>query len=187
MWVNFGVGENEVLALRAQQKQGQLKGPGIGKLDVDLILADGSTYPQSGRITFVDPVINAQTGTYNIRAVVPNPANALSPGQFVRVQLKGAVRPNSIMVPQVAVMQGPNGKFVFVVGADNTAQPKPVQVGDWYGDQWIINSGLQTGDRVVVDGAVRLRPGAPVQIQSAPPVAPASEPAKVPSATPLKP
>jgi len=187
MWVNFGVGENEVLALRAQQKQGQLKGPGIGKLDVDLILADGSTYPQSGRITFVDPVINAQTGTYNIRAVVPNPANALSPGQFVRVQLKGAVRPNAIMVPQVAVMQGPNGKFVFVVGADNTAQPKPVQVGDWYGDQWIINSGLQAGDRVVVDGAVRLRPGAPVQIQSAATAAPESEPAKVPSATPLKP
>ena len=84
-------------------------------------------------------------------------------------------------------MQGPNGKFVFVVGADNTAQPKPVQVGDWYGDQWIINSGLQAGDRVVVDGAVRLRPGAPVQIQSAATAAPESEPAKVPSATPLKP
>ena len=118
-------------------------------------------------------------------AVVPNPDNQLSPGQFVRVQLKGAVRPNAIMVPQIAVMQGPSGKFVFVVGPDNTAQPKPVQVGDWYGDQWIINSGLQAGDRVVVDGAVRLQPGAPVQIKPA--ATPAPEPAKVPSATPLKP
>ncbi|MDS4068802.1 MAG: efflux RND transporter periplasmic adaptor subunit [Candidatus Competibacter sp.] len=185
MWVNFGVGENEVLKIRAQQEAGQLSRPGLSKVQVDLILADGATYPQKGQITFVDPVVNAQTGTFNIRAVVPNPDNQLSPGQFVRVQLKGVVRPNAILVPQIAVMQGPNGKFVFVVGSDNTAQPKPVQVGDWYGDQWIINSGLQAGDRVVVNGAVRLQPGAPVQIQPA--AAPEPGPAKVPSATPLKP
>ncbi|MDG4596645.1 MAG: efflux RND transporter periplasmic adaptor subunit [Candidatus Contendobacter sp.] len=185
MWVNFGVGENEVLKIRAQEAAGQLKGPGIGKVAVELILADGATYPQKGQITFVDPVVNAQTGTFNIRAVVPNPDNQLNPGQFVRVQIKGVVRPDAILVPQVAVMQGPSGKFVFVVGPDNTAVPKPVQVGDWYGDQWIINSGLETGDRVVVDGAVRLQPGAPVQIKPA--AAPAPEPAKVPSATPLKP
>ena len=185
MWVNFGVGENEVLKIEAQKGKGELKGPGLDKIEVELTLADGSTYPQKGRITFVDPVVNAQTGTYNIRAVVPNPDNQLSPGQFVRVQLKGAFRPNAILVPQLAVMQGPKGKFVFVVGPDNTAQPKPVQVGDWYGDQWIINSGLETGDRVVVDGAVRLQPGAPVQIKPA--AAPAAAPAQVPSATPLKP
>ena len=185
MWVNFGIGENEVLKIKAQQQSGQLKGPGLGKVEVELILADGASYPQKGQITFVDPVVNAQTGTYNIRAVVPNPNNQLSPGQFVRVQIKGAFRPNAIMVPQVAVMQGPSGKFVFVVGSDNTAQPKPVQVGDWYGDQWIVNSGLEAGDRVVVDGAVRLQPGAPVQIKPA--AAPAPEPAQVPSATPLKP
>ncbi len=185
MWVNFGLGENEVLKIRAQQAAGQLNRPGLNKIQVELILADGSVYPQKGQITFVDPVINAQTGTYNVRAVVPNPDNQLSPGQFVRVQLKGAVRPNAIMVPQVAVMQGPNGKFVFVVGPDDTAQPKPIQVGDWYGDQWIVNSGLQAGDRVVVDGAARLQPGAPVQIRPA--AAPEPEPAKVPSATPLKP
>ncbi|MFO1372417.1 MAG: efflux RND transporter periplasmic adaptor subunit [Candidatus Competibacteraceae bacterium] len=186
MWINFGVGENEVLKLRAQQEAGQLKGPGLSKVAVDVILADGSTYPQKGRIIFVDPVVNAETGTYNIRAEVPNSDNQLRPGQFVRVQLKGAFRPNAIMVPQVAVMQGPSGKFVFVVGPDNTAQPKPVQVGEWYGDQWIINSGLEAGDRVVVEGAVRLQPGAPVQIKPAAPAA-APEPAKVPSATPLKP
>ncbi len=185
MWVNFGVGENEVLKIKAQQEAGQLSKPGLSKVQVDLVLADGSAYPQKGQITFVDPVVNAQTGTYNIRAVVPNPDNQLSPGQFVRVQLKGAVRPNAIMVPQIAVMQGPSGKFVFVVSPDNTAQPKPVQLGDWYGDQWIVNSGLESGDRVVVDGAVRLQPGAPVQIRPA--AAPAPEPAKVPSATPLKP
>lgn len=187
MWVNFGVGENEVLKLRSQTAAGQLKGPGIDKVDVELILADGTSYPQQGRITFVDPVVNAQTGTYNIRAEVPNPNNQLSPGQFVRVQIKGAVRPNAIMVPQVAVMQGPKGKFVFVVSPDNTAQPKPVEVGEWYGDQWIINSGLEAGDRVVVDGAVRLQPGAPVHIKPEAAPTPAAEPARVPSATLIKP
>lgn len=187
MWVNFGVGENEVLKIRTQQKTGQLKGPGLSKVEVELVLADGTTYPQKGQITFVDPVINAQTGTYNIRAVVPNPNNQLNPGQFVRVQLKGVVRPNAILVPQIAVMQGPNGKFVFVVGPDNTAAVKPIQVGDWYGDQWIINSGLEAGDRVVVDGAVRLQPGAPLQIKPTAAPAPEPEPAKVPSATLLKP
>ena len=187
MWINFGIGENEVLKLKAQQEAGQLKGPGMGKVEVELILADGASYPQKGRITFVDPVVNAQTGTYNIRAVVPNPDNQLSPGQFARVQIKGVFRPNAIMVPQVAVMQGPSGKFVFTVSPDNTAVPKPVQVGEWYGDQWIINAGLETGDRVVVDGAVRLQPGAPVQIKPAAGPATAPEPAKVPSATPLKP
>jgi membrane fusion protein (multidrug efflux system) len=185
MWVNFGVGENEVLKIEAQKEKGQLKGPGLNKIEVDLILADGSTYPQKGRVTFVDPVINAQTGTYNIRAVVPNPNNQLSPGQFARVQLKGAFRPNAIMVPQLAVMQGPSGKFVFVVSTDNTAQPKPVQLGDWYGDQWIVNSGLDSGDRVVVDGAVRLQPGAPVQIKPA--ATPPTVPVQVPSAMPIKP
>jgi len=176
MWVNFGIGENEVLKIRSQQKAGQLKGPGISKVEVNLILADGSAYPQKGYITFVDPVVNAETGTYNIRAEVPNPSNALRPGQFVRVQIKGVFRPDAIMVPQRSVMQGPNGKFVYVVGPDNTAQPKPIDVGDWYGDQWIVTSGLASGDQVVVDGAVRLQPGAPVQIQ--PTAAPAASPAK---------
>ncbi len=178
MWVNFGIGENEVLKIQSQEQAGQLKGPGIKKVDIELILADGSIYPQKGRITFVDPVVNADTGTYNIRAEVANPDNALRPGQFMRVRIQGVFRPGAIMVPQRSVMQGPNGKFVFVVGPDDTAQPKPIQAGDWYGDQWIITSGLTSGDRVVIDGAVRLQPGAPVQIQ--PSTAPAA-------ASPIKP
>jgi len=178
MWVNFGIGENEVLKIQSQEQAGQLKGPGIKKVDIELILADGSIYPQKGRITFVDPVVNADTGTYNIRAEVANPDNALRPGQFMRVRIQGVFRPGAIMVPQRSVMQGPNGKFVFVVGPDDTAQPKPIQAGDWYGDQWIVTSGLVSGDRVVIDGAVRLQPGAPVRIQ------PSATPA---AASPIKP
>ena len=176
MWINFGVGENEMLKIREQIKSGELKGPGVENLRVEVLLADGSTYPQKGRITYVDPVVNADTGTFNMRVEVVNPNGALRPGQFVRVRIQGVVRPNAIMVPQQAVMQGPNGKFVYVVDADNTAQPRPVQVGDWYGDQWIVDSGLNAGDRVVVNGAARLQPGAPVQIQPA--AAPDAQPAK---------
>jgi membrane fusion protein (multidrug efflux system) len=150
---------------------------------VELILADGSAYPQKGQITFVDPVINAQTGTYNIRAVVPNPDNP-EPRPVRAGATQGRGSPQRDHGAASGGDAGANGKFVFVVGPDNTAQPKPIQVGDWYGDQWIVNSGLQAGDRVVVDGAVRLQPGAPVQIR--PPRARA-RPAKVPSATPLKP
>lgn len=172
MWVNFGVGENEMLKFRSQLESGQLKQAAGDKWGVQLLLADGSKYPQKGRLIFMDPVVNAETGTYNIRAEVPNPDGQLRPGQFVRVQLQGVFRPDAIMVPQRAVMQGPNGKFVYLVGPDNTAQAKPVEVGDWYGDQWIINSGLARGDKVVIDGAVRLQPGVPVQIQPASPAKP---------------
>ncbi|MDQ5908545.1 MAG: rane fusion protein multidrug efflux system [Pseudomonadota bacterium] len=168
MWVNFGVGENEMLKFRSQLDSGQLKRASEDQWGMQLVLADGTKYPQKGRLIFMDPVVNAETGTYNIRAEVPNPDSQLRPGQFVRVQLQGVFRPNAIMVPQRAVMQGPKGKFVYVVGPDNAAQTKPIEVGDWYGDQWIVNSGLASGDKVVVDGAVRLQPGAPVQIQPAP-------------------
>ena len=98
MWVNFGIGENEVLKIKAQQQSGQLKGPGLGKVEVELILADGASYPQKGQITFVDPVVNAQTGTYNIRAVVPNPNNQLSPGQFVFLRLHAQARQGELPV-----------------------------------------------------------------------------------------
>lgn len=172
MWVNFGVGENEMLRFRTQLDSGQLKQSSKDKWAVLLLLADGSEYPQRGRLIFMDPVVNAETGTYNIRAEVPNPDGQLSPGQFVRVKFQGVFRPNAIMVPQRAVMQGPNGKFVYVVGENDTAQVKPVVVGEWHGDQWIINSGLSSGDKVIVDGAARLQPAAPVRIQTEPTLKP---------------
>ncbi|MCP5449627.1 MAG: efflux RND transporter periplasmic adaptor subunit [Gammaproteobacteria bacterium] len=176
MWINFGVGENEMLKFREQVKSGELTKPDVKKLEVEVLLTDGTVYPYKGRITYLDPVVNADTGTFNMRVEVKNPNGALRPGQFVRVRIQGVVRPNAIMVPQQAIMQGPSGKFVYVVDADNTAQPRPVQVGDWYGDQWLIDSGLKGGDRVVVNGAARLQPGAPVQIQPA--AAPDAQPAK---------
>ncbi len=166
IWVNFGIGENELLRMRTEAAAGRLKGPGIDRLEVELVEANGSVFPQKGRITFVAPMVDQQTGTVTLRAEVPNsrPGSRLLPGQFVRVRIQGASRPNTIMVPQRAVMQGPQGKFVYVVGADDQAEAKPVQVGDFYGDQWIVTSGLSGGEQVIVDGAIKIRPGSPVKI-----------------------
>ena len=166
IWVNFGIGENELLRLRSEAAAGRLKGPGIDKLEVELVQADGSIFPQKGRITFVSPTVDQQTGTVTLRAEIPNPGpqGRLLPGQFGRVRIQGASRPNTIMVPQRAVMQGPQGKFVFVVGTDDKAEPKPVQVGDFYGEQWIVTSGLSGSEQVIVDGAIKVRPGSPVKV-----------------------
>ncbi len=173
IWVNFGIGENELLRLRTEAAAGRLKGPGVDKLEVELVQANGSVFPQKGRITFVAPTVDQQTGTVTLRAEIPNPGSQgrLLPGQFVRVRIEGASRPNTIMVPQRAVMQGPQGKFVYVVGADDKTEAKPVQVGEFYGDQWIVTSGLNGNEQVIVDGAIKVRPGAPVRI-----VAPAAAP-----------
>lgn len=165
IWVNFGVGENDVLKLREQMASGALRSPGVKNATVEVVLADGSTYPNKGRIDYVAPSVDQTTGTFNLRAAVPNPKGELRPGQFVRVRLQGAVRPNQIMVPQRAVLQGANSKFVFVVGPDNKAEVRNVKVGDWYGDQWVITSGLSPGDKVVVDGAGKAQPGAPLTIK----------------------
>ena len=109
--------------------------------------------------------VSGATGTSETRAELPNPKGVLRPGQFVRVTLKGAMRPNAITVPQRAVLEGPQGKFVYVLGAESKAEPRPVQVGEWAGDDWIIQSGLKAGDKVIVDGVARIfAPGAPVQV-----------------------
>ena len=162
IWVSFGAGENDVLKFRRQKASGQLTS--TENVEVEVVLADGSVYPNKGRIDYVAPTIDQQTGTLALRAEIPNPNRVLSPGQFVRVRLQGIERSNVIVVPQRAVMQGPQGKFVYVVSPDNKAEVKPVEVGDFYGDQWIVTSGLNGGEQVIVDGAIKVRPDAPVKI-----------------------
>lgn len=162
MWVNFNVSENQLLRIRRAVQKGELQTPGKAGYVVELTLGDGSAYPKTGRINFTDTLLASQTGTADIRAEFPNPDFLLSPGQFVRVKLTGAVRPNAISLPQRAVQQGQQGKYVYVVGKDNKAALREVQVGDWYGEDWLIESGLQAGELVVVDGMSHVVPGMPV-------------------------
>ncbi|MEO8503836.1 MAG: efflux RND transporter periplasmic adaptor subunit [Acidobacteriota bacterium] len=164
IWVRFSNSDQGLLTLRKGIAAKTITSPGTDALEVELVLPDGSVHPERGKVNFSDSQIDSSTGSVGLRAEVANAAGTLIPGQFVRVRLLGIERPNAILVPQRAVQQGPQGKFVFVVGADNKAEARPVTVGDWQGQDWIVESGLAAGDRVIVDGVVKVQPGAPVVI-----------------------
>ena len=162
--VNFGLSEAEQARIARDSAAGKLVMPKDGHFEVALKLEDGSVHARPGRLVFSDVRFSPATGTSDARAEVANPDGRLRPGQFVRAVLKGAVRPDAIAVPQRAVMEGPQGKLVYVVGAEGKAEPRPVVVGEWSGKDWIIESGLKAGDKVIVDGLVKVFPGAPVQV-----------------------
>jgi membrane fusion protein (multidrug efflux system) len=175
IWVNFTLSENDVLGLQTDEAKGVLRAPPNRDFVIELILADGSVFPHKGKINFANASYNSQTGTFLVRATLPNPGNVLRPGQFVRVRASGAFRVNAILVPQQAVLQGAKGHFVVLVDKESKAQIRPVQVGPWYGDEWFITSGLQPGDVVVTDGVARLSPDAPVKVVQAAAKAPAAK------------
>ena len=168
IYVLFGVSDEERLKLAREVEAGRLSLPKDGHFDVTLKLADGSVYSKSGKVNFSDVRVSGQTGTSEARAELPNPSGLLHPGQFVRVTLKGAERPAAVLVPQRAVLEGPKGKFVYVVNEKSQAEPRPVSLGDWQGEAWIVTSGLAAGDRVIVDGVMKIGPGAPVTVAAQP-------------------
>jgi membrane fusion protein (multidrug efflux system) len=169
IWVNFSISENQLLSARRQEKEGLLKSPVDRNFVIEVVFADGSTHPHKGHVNFAEPNIDPETGTLLIRAELANPEGSMRPGQFVRVLLHGASRPNAITVPQTAVLQGAKGHFVWVLDKEGKAEVRAVQVGPWHGDNWFINSGLHSGDQVVVDNLIKLSQG--VQVQNTPPPA----------------
>jgi membrane fusion protein (multidrug efflux system) len=171
IWVNFGIPDNEQAQIQKEVQAGQLALPKDGDFEVTLRRADGGLHEKIGRLNFADVRVSPQTGTRETRAELPNLGGALKPGEFVRVILRGATRPNAVTVPQRAVLEGPQGKFVYVVNEKNQAEPHPVEAGEWAGQSWIITSGLKPGERVIVDGVMRLGPGAPVRIAEVKPEA----------------
>jgi len=175
IYVNFGLSDADQTRLREDVAAGKLTMPKDNRFDVVIRFEDGKQYSRPGKVAFSDVRVNPQTGTSDARAELPNPAGEVRPGQFVRVILKGAQRLNAIAVPQRAVMEGPQGKQVYLISPDNKAMPQPVQVGEWSGSDWIITSGLKAGDKVIVDGLAKIFfPGAPVQVgdPNAPPPGP---------------
>ena len=171
MWVSFGIPDTEQARLRKEADAGRLALPKDGAFAVELRLADGGVYPRDGRLNFTDVRISTTTGTREARAEFPNPDGALRPGQFVRVVLKGATVPDAVTVPQRAVLEGPQGKFVYVVDQKSTAQPRPVEAGEWSGNAWLISAGLKAGEQVIVDGVMKIGPGAPVRVAAPKPAA----------------
>jgi len=165
IWVNFSVSQNQVAKLREQTQKGEITLPKGRDYDVEVVLSDGTVYPYKGKINFAEPSFSQDTGSFLVRAVLPNPKRLLQPGMFVTANVKGAELPSAIVVPQLAVQQGSNGPLVYVVNQAGAAEVRPVIVGDYYGKQDIvIVDGLGKGDRVVVEGVLKVVPGQPVKI-----------------------
>jgi membrane fusion protein (multidrug efflux system) len=176
MWVDFSVSEQQWLGYQGNVKSGRLRPPVDENYEVEIALADGSVYEETARITFADANLSPETATLLVRATVANPKGVLLPGQFVRARLNGAVWAGAVSVPQRAIMQGAQGSFVWIIAEDGTARPAPVELGPLQGDDWILFGGLKPGDRFVVDGAIRVRPGVPLTVAEPPaPAAAAAE------------
>jgi len=161
-YVNFTFTEGEMRQLQeVERPHDELFDPETIK--VELQFGDGAVYPQPGKIDMRSRTIDPRTGTILIRAMFPNSDGALLPGQFVRVKLTGIVLPNAIVVPKAAISQGPLGAFVYVVEPDLVARARQVRIFRELDDGFIVRKGLKAGDRIVVDGVIRVRPGNPVK------------------------
>ncbi|MGP8247023.1 MAG: efflux RND transporter periplasmic adaptor subunit [Bryobacteraceae bacterium] len=169
IWVRFKVTESEYLAWT---RQGGLPG---AALPLTLILADGSEFPSIGHIENSLNQVDPRTATLELQARFPNPRHSILPGQFGRVRVQVAERRNAILIPQRAVQQLQSVMTVFTVGPDNKVEVKPVTTGDRVGDSWIVERGLQPGERVVVEGQQKVRPGS--RVEPLPYRAPESTPA----------
>ena len=182
----FGIPDAEHARVQGDLRDHKLVLP-QGGFTVEVLAADGTLLANGGQMRFSEPLVDAATGTIKSQAELPNKDGRIKPGQFVRVRLVGATRPGVIQVPQRAVLEGPQGKFVYVVAPSDkpemkgaeVAMPRPVQAGEWVdgpqGKGWIIREGLKGGERVIVDGLMKIGPGAPVQVAA--PAAAASAPA----------
>jgi membrane fusion protein (multidrug efflux system) len=165
IWVTFSVSQNLAAKWRELFAKKQVIEPPNRDYTVEIVQPDGTRYPHTGKINFADPSFSQDTGSFMVRAVLPNPKRELRPGMFVTAYVHGAMRPGAIVVPQLAVQQGSNGHIVYVVNQDGAAEVRPVIVGDYYGEKEIVvTNGLHAGDRVVVDGVLRVVPGQPVKI-----------------------
>jgi membrane fusion protein (multidrug efflux system) len=155
IWVRFSLSEQEYSRLPREVKRTEVK----------LEMADGKELAEAARLNFAGSTVDAQTGTVQMRAELPNPKLALLPGQYVKVRVI-AGQQQAIVVPQVAVMQNESGRFVWVA-AEGKAAPRQIRAGGWLGRDWVVLDGLKAGDAVIVDNLVRLRPGTPVQPKKA--------------------
>jgi membrane fusion protein, multidrug efflux system len=159
IWVRFSLSDYELKQLGGRLTNDNIK-------NIAVILPDGSTYPESGKLNFSASNIDPTLGTQQLRAEFNNADKTLIPGQFVRVKVTTGQKEGVFLVPQTAVMTGEQGKFLFVAEKDKdgkvTATVRPVEVGNWQGQDWVILKGLFAGDQVIIDHLIKLRPGTPV-------------------------
>ena len=161
IYVTFRPSTDQQAQWRSDPAYARAIAPG-GSARVQVTLPDGSAFPTEGRIGYIDPVVDPQTGTQEYRAQFANPRRIMLPGQFVHVSLRGLSRTNAIVIPQRAVLQQMGRQTVYIVGPDNKVASRDVKATTWTGNDWLIETGLSAGDRVVVDGVQKIGPGAPV-------------------------
>jgi membrane fusion protein (multidrug efflux system) len=154
----FSVSEQDYLALREQ-----FSGSNAEHWKLQLILADGKTYPHSGEFYFADRQVNPNTGSIQLAALFANPGNALRPGQYGKVRGVMRMQRNALLIPQAAVNEQQGGYLVDVVGSDGKIAVRTVRVSDRAGTMWVIQDGLKPGERVIVEGQQTLKPGMPVR------------------------
>jgi len=176
LYVNFTQSESDIMRLQKAVKSGALKR--ADTTSIELVLEDGSIYPLPGKLLFTDMAADPSTGSVTMRAEIPNPEHELLPGMFVTIRFPEALAENAISVPQRAVTMSPQGQFVMVVDAEGKVGPRPVKVGSMAGADFVIESGLQGGEQVIVNGLQKARPGSvvkPVPLASPSPAPAAAE------------
>ena len=155
IWVRFSFSDNELKQLGGALNEKNIQ-------EVSMILSDGNEYPKKGKINFAASEINPSLGTQELRATFENNERQILPGQFVRVRVNTGKKDGVFLLPQLAVLNSDQGKFVFVVNEKSQATPRPVVTGQWKGKDWVILGGLQAGDKVIIDNLIKVRPGMPV-------------------------
>lgn len=158
LYIDLTQSANEWLQLKRQQKSGALKA--TGDVPVTILLEDGSEYAHKGKMTFADVTVNPSTGSFALRTEVPNPDSALLPGMYVRALVSTGKRENAVLVPQRGTSRDATGKtFAMVVNKDDTVEKREVVVSETIEDQWLVESGLVEGDRVVIEGLQKIKAG----------------------------
>lgn len=178
IFVDLTQSSAELLRLRRDIAAGRLQQADDETLPVGLVLEDGSEYATEGKLAFTEVSVDRTTGSVTLRAVFPNPAGELLPGMYVRARLAQGIRDNAILVPHAAVTRNPQGHaVVMVVDAEDTVEARTVQTAQSIGDRWVVTEGLAPGERVIVEGLQRVRPGVQVQADEAGTPADSSAPA----------
>lgn len=161
IYANFSIPSPKYMRMRTLAAQGRLR---MENMQARIALADNSVYPVAGRITFVDKAVNPGTSVVEARAEFENKDLFVLPGQFVRVTISGATLVDAVLIPQKAVLQTQKGTMVIVVGENDTAEIRPVVLSDNLGNDYLLESGLKPGERIVVEGTNKAVPGKPVRI-----------------------
>jgi membrane fusion protein (multidrug efflux system) len=164
IYVDVPQSTSDLFRLKRRIQEGSLDQSGTNQNKVSLILDDGSTYPLKGELQFRDVTVDPSTGTVTLRAVFPNPDNILLPGMFARAVIQEGVNNQAILIPQQAVSRDPKGNpIALIVDAESKVQQRMLTVDRAIGDQWLITSGLVAGERIIIEGVQKVRPGAPVR------------------------